>query len=211
MFEYILTFSVPIFSFLSYSILSCVSPKFIFKNKFYETLFFLFLYFFFLKITNNFFIFFNFKKIIFLFLFSIHLISDLIEKSLYNIVSYLFGFFGFIFLFFEKNFLNFYDCFYTFLVSFFIFYLFHFFTKKIYKKEVFGMGDVIFIPFLGLYFGHKILIYSIFSASLMGSLYGLTLKFLSKKKEEQLMLPFIPFIFLGLSFSIFLELIIYIK
>ena len=66
------------------------------------------------------------------------------------------------------------------------------------------MGDVILIPFLSFYCGSLWLIWTILISSVLGSIYGiLKLNYLKliKKNKKLILIPFIPFLYLGLSIS----------
>ena len=182
------------------------------NNYIYKKSLFIFLSIFGYIYSGKFFILDNFLfgKRLFLGLILFTTLTDIIENSIYTFSSLLIGFFGITFLMFKKfNHISRIDGLLTFIFSLLFFYIIYIISKKNYKKEVFGQGDVIIIPFLGFYLGHIWLIWTILIASILGSIYGIikyiivffkSLK-IKKPKKQLILIPFIPFLYLGLSIS----------
>jgi leader peptidase (prepilin peptidase)/N-methyltransferase len=67
--------------------------------------------------------------------------------------------------------------------------------QKIYKKEVFGGGDVKLYLFIGMLLPYDQALASLFFAAVLGLIYGII------KKRKQLIIPFVPFIMMGTLLS----------
>lgn len=74
-------------------------------------------------------------------------------------------------------------------------------TKKIKKVDGFGLGDIYLVPSLGLLLGWPKILPGMFLAFVSGSLVGVVLLILKKKKLTQY-LPFGPFLILGTAISL---------
>lgn len=74
-------------------------------------------------------------------------------------------------------------------------------TKIIKHKDGFGLGDIYLAPSLGLLLGWPKIVPAVFVSFVLGSLVGLSLIFLKKKKMNQY-LPFGPFLIIGTAFSL---------
>lgn len=77
-----------------------------------------------------------------------------------------------------------------------IFLLIQLATKKIKGVDGFGMGDILLVPSLGLLLGWPKILPGLFLSFLSGSVVGIILLFVGKKKLGQY-LPFGPFLILG--------------
>lgn len=74
-------------------------------------------------------------------------------------------------------------------------------TKKIKKVDGFGLGDIYLVPSLGLLLGWPRIIPGMFLSFVLGSLVGIILIGLKKKKLSQY-IPFGPFLILGTIISL---------
>ena len=74
-------------------------------------------------------------------------------------------------------------------------------TKKIKKVDGFGLGDIYLVPSLGLLLGWPKIIPGMFMAFVIGSVVGVTLILMKKKKMSQY-LPFGPFLILGTAIAL---------
>lgn len=87
------------------------------------------------------------------------------------------------------------------LVSGGILALFFYFLYWVTKKKGFGFGDVKLAPSLGLILGYQRLVVAVFLAFVLGSLLGVVLLLMGKKKFGQV-IPFGPFLVLGTIISL---------
>ncbi|SDN82927.1 leader peptidase (prepilin peptidase) / N-methyltransferase [Paenibacillus sp. yr247] len=70
------------------------------------------------------------------------------------------------------------------------------------KKEGMGGGDIKLFAFIGLIAGIKLTLFTLFAASLLGTIYGLVQMLVKSSREDQ-GIPFGPFIAAGAFFSYF--------
>ncbi len=71
----------------------------------------------------------------------------------------------------------------------------------IFKKDGLGTGDVIFMAVSGLIIGYKTILITLLVAGVIGSVIELTL-IATKKKDRESMIPFLPYLSLGVYVSI---------
>ncbi|EKD53168.1 MAG: hypothetical protein ACD_61C00122G0001 [uncultured bacterium] len=74
-------------------------------------------------------------------------------------------------------------------------------TKAVKKVDGFGLGDIYLAPSLGLLLGWPKILPGMFAAFVLGSVVGLSLIALKKKKMSQY-LPFGPFLIIGTAISL---------
>jgi len=82
-----------------------------------------------------------------------------------------------------------------------MFFIIQVITKRVKGVDGFGMGDIFLVPSLGILLGWPKIIPGIFLAFLIGSVLGIVLMLLGKKKLGQY-LPFGPFLILGTVLSL---------
>lgn len=70
------------------------------------------------------------------------------------------------------------------------------------KGGAMGMGDIKFMAAAGLLLGYKLILLSLFSSAIFGSIIGIFL-IASKKKGRKDPIPFVPMLSLGILFSLF--------
>jgi prepilin signal peptidase PulO-like enzyme (type II secretory pathway) len=92
------------------------------------------------------------------------------------------------------------DLFYG-LISAFVLTFFFWFLWWVTKRKGFGFGDVKLAPALGLLLGFPRILICIFVAFVLGSIVGLVLMFLGKKKFGQT-IPFGPFLVIGVVIAL---------
>ncbi|MBA94417.1 MAG: hypothetical protein CMP21_01475 [Rickettsiales bacterium] len=82
---------------------------------------------------------------------------------------------------------------------------FRYIFNRIYKQDTFGLGDIILLVAIALNFGWQICVSSFYCAVILGGCYSLVL-ILLKKRSRKDMIPFGPFIIIGILCSFkFLE------
>jgi leader peptidase (prepilin peptidase)/N-methyltransferase len=74
----------------------------------------------------------------------------------------------------------------------------------LFKKEALGFGDVKFAAMLGAFLGWKNLVLVLISASFLGSVVGIAMIFLTRKKGKSHYIPFGPFLVIGAMIAIYL-------
>jgi leader peptidase (prepilin peptidase) / N-methyltransferase len=75
-----------------------------------------------------------------------------------------------------------------------VFWLFGWAFEKIRHREGLGLGDVKMIAMIGAFLGLRLTLFSVFAASLIGSVVGLIYIFATRKKAAEYHLPFGSFI-----------------
>ncbi len=80
-------------------------------------------------------------------------------------------------------------------ISYCFYFLIHIVSKKIYKEEVFGMGDVLYITVIGFYLGARNIFFIMFGPFYVALFYFVFAKFLLKQDLGlKSQIPFGPFI-----------------
>lgn len=87
--------------------------------------------------------------------------------------------------------------------GFVLFYLVRLVFSKLLKQEALGFGDVKFLGVVGLWEGYKGVLFSIFSASFVGSIIGISLMIIFGKAFKT-KIPFGPFLAFGALLYIFI-------
>jgi leader peptidase (prepilin peptidase)/N-methyltransferase len=130
---------------------------------------------------------------------SIHLYTDIKSYRLYTFITFLLYVTGFYYAYASSSLLSgTLSCF----VTLFIFALIMAFSKRIYKQEGMGEGDLWLAGSLSLFFSIKFTIIYLQLSFIFGGLYSLFLILLKKRNRYQ-RLPFAPFLILGFFFTLF--------
>ncbi len=80
-------------------------------------------------------------------------------------------------------------------ISYSFYFLIYYVSKKIYKREVFGLGDVLFITVIGYYLGVENIFYVLFGPFYVALFYFLICKIIFKSElNMKSVIPFGPFI-----------------
>lgn len=124
-------------------------------------------------------------------------ITDLYDKSVYTLISFLSFFMGLVICYNHNSWSGFFagagNGFFGYLLFFFLYHLILF----VKKKEGLGLGDAEFMLGLSTQLEWMqtiwVLIYAAYASSILGILYA----FLFKKKIINIELPLVPFLFLG--------------
>jgi leader peptidase (prepilin peptidase) / N-methyltransferase len=75
-----------------------------------------------------------------------------------------------------------------------VFFLVMWLGEKVFKKEAMGFGDVKFAAMLGAFIGWKYLLLVFVLASFIGSVVGVTLILISRRRDKSTYVPFGPFL-----------------
>lgn len=92
-----------------------------------------------------------------------------------------------------------YDSLYGAAFGFGFLYLLAWLSLIIYKKQGMGGGDIKLYGIIGIILGFKLTVLSIFIASLIGAIFGIIYNRISKKEDH--IIPFVPFIAIGVLIS----------
>lgn len=135
-------------------------------------------------------------SIFYIMLFSFLLIVGIIDwkyKLIYDSILVFFFIVGIIMkLFFLKGML---DSLIGAFVCYAVYYLVYFVVKLIYKEEMFGLGDVLFIGVIGFYLGTDYVFFTLFAPFYLALFFFVIAKYLFKKDiGMKLQVPFGPFI-----------------
>ncbi len=81
------------------------------------------------------------------------------------------------------------------VIAYTCYYVIYYFSKKIYKEECFGLGDVLYITVVGFYLGNDYIFYIIFGPFYVALAYFIIAKlFFKSKLNLKSEIPFGPFI-----------------
>lgn len=137
--------------------------------------------------------------IILIFLCSIHLYTDIKSFRLYTFITFLLYVTGFYYTYASSSLLS---GLLSLFVTLFIFTLIIVLSKRIYKQEGMGEGDLWLAGSLSLFFPIKYTIIYLQLSFIFGGLYSLILILLKKRNRYQ-RLPFAPFLIFGFFCTLF--------
>ena len=84
-----------------------------------------------------------------------------------------------------------------------VFFIVMWLGEKVFKKEAMGFGDVKFAAMLGAFIGWKGMLLTLVLASFIGSVIGVTLILISRKREKSTYVPFGPFLVIAALTTIY--------
>ena len=117
-------------------------------------------------------------------------------KIIPNVITYPGMILGLLFSFIPKMPINFISSIIGLISCFILFELIAILSRKIWKKEGMGGGDIKLIAMIGAFLGWRRAFFTIFCASLLGSICGMSL-ILTHKKNRNDVIPFGPFLCIG--------------
>ena len=83
-----------------------------------------------------------------------------------------------------------------------VIFLIRWIASKLLKKEAMGEGDILLLGMIGAFLGWRLILITLFAASIIGSVVGITLIALGVKKRHD-PIPFGPFLSLGAVIALF--------